>query len=114
MTFDDLKAYTKPFTVRIPHTLLADADIFEMFDENEKDCAHIRSRISLDGRLTASGSRGAADAFARCSARRRFVSATYCRLSSPGAGFLFCPCFPPTKNPYRNPHSRHGSNLGTT
>jgi hypothetical protein len=42
MTFDDPKAYTKPFTVRIPHTLLADADIFEMFDENEKDCAHIR------------------------------------------------------------------------
>jgi hypothetical protein len=27
-TFDDPKTYTKPFTVRIPHTLLADADIF--------------------------------------------------------------------------------------
>jgi len=42
MTFDDPKNYTKPFTVRIPHTLMADADIFEMFDENEKDCSHIR------------------------------------------------------------------------
>ena len=42
MTFDDSKNYTKPFTVRIPHTLMADADIFEMFDENEKDCSHIR------------------------------------------------------------------------
>ena len=41
MTFDDPKFYTRPFTVRIPHTLLADADIFEMFDENEKDCAHM-------------------------------------------------------------------------
>jgi hypothetical protein len=41
MTFDDPKNFTRPFTVRIPHTLLADADIFEMFHENEKDCAHI-------------------------------------------------------------------------
>jgi hypothetical protein len=41
MTFDDPKFYTKPFTVRIPHTLLADDDIFEMFSENEKDCAHM-------------------------------------------------------------------------
>ena len=41
MTFDPTN-YTKPFTVRIPHTLMADADIFEMFDENEKDCSHIR------------------------------------------------------------------------
>jgi len=44
MTFDDPKFYTKPFTVRIPHTLLADDDIFEMFDENEKDCAHMAPR----------------------------------------------------------------------
>lgn len=42
MTVDDPKAYTKAYTVRIPHTLLADADIFEMFDENEKDCARIK------------------------------------------------------------------------
>ena len=41
MTFDDPKFYTKPFTVRISHTLVPDADIFEMFTENEKDCAHI-------------------------------------------------------------------------
>jgi hypothetical protein len=41
MTFDDPKMYTRPFTVRIPHTLLADEDIFEMFPENEKDCARI-------------------------------------------------------------------------
>ena len=41
MTFDDPAMYTRPFTVRIPHTLLADEDIFEMFPENEKDCAHI-------------------------------------------------------------------------
>jgi hypothetical protein len=44
MTFDDPKMYTRPFTIRIPHTLLADADIFEMFPENEKDCAHIAKK----------------------------------------------------------------------
>jgi hypothetical protein len=41
MTFDDPKMYTRPFTIRIPHNLLADQDIFEMFSENEKDCARI-------------------------------------------------------------------------
>jgi hypothetical protein len=42
MTFDDPKMYTKPFTVRIPHDLLPDADIFEMFCENEKDRSHMQ------------------------------------------------------------------------
>ena len=42
MTFDDPKMYTKPFTVNIPHYLLPDADIFEMFcNENEKDRVHL-------------------------------------------------------------------------
>jgi len=30
MTFDDPKTYTKPFTIKVPHDLLADSDIFEM------------------------------------------------------------------------------------
>jgi hypothetical protein len=34
--------YTRPFTVRIPHDLIADGDIFEMFHENEKDCARLK------------------------------------------------------------------------
>src|SRR5215467_13644301 len=42
MTFNDPKNYTRPFTIRVPHNLLADEDIFEMFPENEKDCSHIR------------------------------------------------------------------------
>ncbi|HUK32603.1 MAG TPA: hypothetical protein VLV86_01760 [Vicinamibacterales bacterium] len=42
MTFDDAKMYTRPFTIRVPHNLLADAEIFEMFPENEKDCAHMK------------------------------------------------------------------------
>ena len=43
MTFDDPKTYTKPFTLKIPHDLLADSDIFEMFcNENEKDRAHLQ------------------------------------------------------------------------
>jgi hypothetical protein len=41
MTFDDPKMYTRPFTIKVPHNLLADADIFEMFcNENEKDGVH--------------------------------------------------------------------------
>jgi len=42
MTFDDPKMYTKPFTIKVPHDLLPDSDIFESFcDENEKDRAHL-------------------------------------------------------------------------
>ena len=42
MTFDDPQMYSKPFTVKIPHDLLADADIFESFcTENEKDSVHL-------------------------------------------------------------------------
>ena len=45
MTFDDPQMYTKPFTIRIPHDLLADDDIFEMFcNENEKDRAHLQKK----------------------------------------------------------------------
>ncbi len=45
MTFDDPRMYTKPFTVRIPNYLLPDADIFEMFcNENEKDRVHLEGR----------------------------------------------------------------------
>ena len=41
MTFNDPKFYTKPFTIKVPHDLLADADIFESFCENEKDRVHL-------------------------------------------------------------------------
>ena len=42
MTFDDPQMYTKPFTIKVPHDLLADSDIFESFcNENEKDRAHL-------------------------------------------------------------------------
>jgi hypothetical protein len=42
MTFDDPKMYTKPFTINVPHNLLADSDIFESIcNENEKDRAHM-------------------------------------------------------------------------
>ena len=41
LTVDDPKMYTRPFTIRVPHNLLADEDIFEMFSENEKDCRRI-------------------------------------------------------------------------
>jgi hypothetical protein len=42
MTFDDPPMYTKPFTINVTLELLADADIFEFFcNENEKDRAHL-------------------------------------------------------------------------
>jgi hypothetical protein len=41
MTFDDPKMYTKPFTIKVPHDLMPDADIFEMYCENEKDRIHM-------------------------------------------------------------------------
>ena len=40
-TFDDPKAYTKPWTVTVPFVLLPDTDIIENVCENEKDLAHI-------------------------------------------------------------------------
>jgi hypothetical protein len=45
MTFVDPQVFTKPFTVKIPHDLLADADIFESYcNQNEKDRAHLRKQ----------------------------------------------------------------------
>jgi hypothetical protein len=42
MTFDDPTLYSRKFTVRIPHNLVADNDIFEMFcNQNEKDRIHM-------------------------------------------------------------------------
>ena len=45
MTFDDPKMYTKPFTIKVPHNLLSDSDIFESFCvENEKDRVHLQQK----------------------------------------------------------------------
>jgi hypothetical protein len=41
MTFDDPVMYTKPFTIKIPHELMADADVFESYCDNEKDSVHL-------------------------------------------------------------------------
>jgi hypothetical protein len=43
MTFDDPQMYTRPFTIKVPHDLIADGDIFEMFCENEKDRVHLQN-----------------------------------------------------------------------
>jgi hypothetical protein len=40
-TFDDPKAYTKPWSVTVPFELLPDTDIIENICENEKDVEHI-------------------------------------------------------------------------
>ena len=45
MTFDDPKFYSRPFTIKVPHELQADSDIFESFCyDNEKDRAHLGKR----------------------------------------------------------------------
>jgi hypothetical protein len=44
MTFDDPRMYTRPFTIKVPHNLLPDSDIFESFCENEKDLAHVQKQ----------------------------------------------------------------------
>jgi hypothetical protein len=40
-TFDDPKAYTRPWSVTVPFDLLADTEIIENVCENEKDVEHI-------------------------------------------------------------------------
>jgi len=43
VTFDDPTMYTRPLTIKVPHTLMADGDIFESFCENEKDRVHLEN-----------------------------------------------------------------------
>jgi len=43
MTFDDPEMYTRPFTIKVPHDLVADGDIFEMYCENERDRVHLQN-----------------------------------------------------------------------
>ena len=43
-TVDDPQMYTRPFTIKVPHELLADSDVFESFCENEKDGAHLKKQ----------------------------------------------------------------------
>jgi len=44
VTIDDPKAYTKPWSVSIPHKLLPDTDLIESICENEKDNIHMGTR----------------------------------------------------------------------
>ena len=44
MTFEDPRMYTRPFTIKVPHNLLAEGDIFESIcTENEKDRDHLKA-----------------------------------------------------------------------
>jgi len=43
VTFTDPTMYTKPITIKVAHTLMADADIFESFCENERDRVHLEN-----------------------------------------------------------------------
>jgi hypothetical protein len=40
ITIEDAKAYSRPWTVKLPYTLLADTELIETVCENEKDTAH--------------------------------------------------------------------------
>jgi len=41
VTIDDPKAYSKPWTVKIPWELLPDTDLLDWVCENEKDFGHL-------------------------------------------------------------------------
>ena len=44
-TIDDPVMYTKPFTIKVPHDLLAESDVFESYcNDNEKDRSHLGKR----------------------------------------------------------------------
>jgi len=43
-TINDPQMYTRPFTIKVPHNLLPDSDVFESFCENEKDGAHLQKQ----------------------------------------------------------------------
>lgn len=43
-TIDDPRMYTRPFTIKVPHHLLADGDVWESFCENEKDGTHLKKQ----------------------------------------------------------------------
>jgi hypothetical protein len=40
-TFDDPKAYTKPWTVKVPFELMPDTELIEYVCENERDLPHM-------------------------------------------------------------------------
>jgi hypothetical protein len=44
ITFDDAKAYTRPWTVTIPFELLPDTELIESICENERDSEHISGK----------------------------------------------------------------------
>ncbi len=45
LTIDDSKTYTKPWTVRMDHVLVADTELIdEICIENEKDVGHLVGR----------------------------------------------------------------------
>jgi hypothetical protein len=44
VTIDDPKAYTRPWSVRIPLALMADTEMIEDVCENEKDAKHITAK----------------------------------------------------------------------
>jgi hypothetical protein len=47
VTFDDPKTFTKPFTLRMNKTYIADTEIFEDVCENERDSTHLKSGVNV-------------------------------------------------------------------
>jgi hypothetical protein len=47
VTFDDPKAFNKPFTLRMEKTLTPDTDILEDVCENERDSSHLESGVKV-------------------------------------------------------------------
>jgi len=47
VTFDDPKTFTKPFTLRMTKTYVADTEIFEDVCENERDSGHLTTGVKV-------------------------------------------------------------------
>jgi hypothetical protein len=53
LTFDDPKAFSKPFTVRMVKRYTADTEIFEDVCENERDSSHLTSGVKVPAEILA-------------------------------------------------------------
>jgi len=58
MTFEGPKIYATSFTIKLPHELLSDSDIIEMFCDNEKDGVRALNPFQGAGRGRATASEG--------------------------------------------------------
>ena len=52
MTFDDPKAYTRPWGLSVHYDLIPDGDLIEYFCENERDKVHLVGKSGEEFRVS--------------------------------------------------------------